>query len=260
MRIQSENEFVPAFAAAGGRSELAPRFRVFTLALGMNPHEDDLAIFHQYGRLRGDVYAKQRRLIPLSALSAEGTEYDSDDPRSIHLVATHDDDGVEAVIGSLRMIVRGPVGGTDSLKQYCDGGLQLSSEVLPAESFYPEVWPDIDLRESRLACEYSRYIARHPDRAVNAQIARQLHHLAIQHIVNLGLPVSLAVVEESIERHLSRSGLSLDRVSESRYLKEYRSVNHVVRVNVPLMAPRLGVVEKPVQELMAARGLPIGLS
>lgn len=262
MRIPAVND--PAFMSSGRRetenaeTEDVLGFKVFTLAIGMEPHEDDTALFHQYGRLRGRVYAKERCLIPLSALSDEGTEYDSDDPRSIHLVATRKSDGVDAVVGSLRMIVRGAADWTDSLAQYLDAGLRPSLELLPAESFYPEVRPDIDLRDSAMTCEYSRYIARHPNKAINARITQQLHLLAIQHIVNLGLPTSLAVVEESIERHLSRSGLSVDRVSESRYLDEYCSVNHVVRVNVAGMAPKLGVTEKPLSELLPARRLPVG--
>jgi N-acyl-L-homoserine lactone synthetase len=156
-------------------------------------------------RLRGDVYAWEKKWIPRSRL-VEGLEFDEDDARSVHLLARRRDEPV----GTARLI------------------LPRARQPLPVEALLAE-----PLTSGRSGGEVSRLaVARHArgDSAVMMVLVRALYETAVEHDID----DFYALVEEPFYRHLLRLGFPFRPVGLSRWI--YRSWNFPVRLEVARLA------------------------
>jgi N-acyl-L-homoserine lactone synthetase len=132
----------------------------------------------------------------------DGLEVDSDDARSVHLLASRGG----APVGTARLIL--PRGG----------------RPLPVESMLAEARPS-----GRSAAEVSRLaVARHVrgNSAVMMALCRGLCDSAGHH----GIDDFYAIIEEPLHRHLIRLGFPFRPVGSSRWI--YRSWNFPARLEV----------------------------
>ena len=152
-------------------------------------------------RLRADVYVWERGWIPPTQL-VDGLELDSDDVRSVHLLASRGG----AAVGTARLI------------------LPRAGRLLPVESMLGERLPcgHAGAEVSRLA------VARHArgDSTVMMALCRGLCEAAVQH----GVDDFYAIVEKPFHRYLIYLGFPFRPIGGSRWI--YRSWNFPVRVEV----------------------------
>lgn len=179
-----------------------------------------------YLKLRANVYAYQTQMIPHSDVREDGTEVDNDDVRSTHwalLERSDEGEGLARVVGSIRTIEKRA---TDS-------------RPLPIEEFFPEKFADNPLPIG--STEVSRYIARHENPRVQAQMSAPLFKKVVAHITAHGLVPTFGVVEPSVERHLKGGlGVPIERIADPKFVPEYAADNLGISVNIPLMAKGLG--------------------
>jgi N-acyl-L-homoserine lactone synthetase len=152
-------------------------------------------------RLRADVYVWERGWIPPAQL-VHGMERDSDDVRSVHLLASRGG----APVGTVRLI------------------LPRAGQPLPVESVLGERLPcgHAGAEVSRLA------VARHArgDSTVMMALCRGLCEAAGRH----GVDDFYAIVEKPFYRYLIYLGFPFRPIGASRWI--YRSWNFPVRVEV----------------------------
>jgi N-acyl-L-homoserine lactone synthetase len=152
-------------------------------------------------RLRAEVYVWERGWIAPTQL-VDGLEVDSDDVRSVHLLASRDG----APVGTARLI------------------LPRAGQPLPVESMLGESLP-----RGHAGAEVSRLaVARHArgDSTVMMALCRGLHDSAIER----GIDDFYALVEKPFHRYLIRLGMPFRPLGGSRWI--YRSWNFPVRLEV----------------------------
>lgn len=156
-------------------------------------------------RLRADVYVWEKKWIPQSRL-VEGLEFDEDDARSVHLLASRRGEPV----GTARLI------------------LPRAGQPLPVEAMLAE-----QLTSGRAGGEVSRLaVARHArgDSAVMMVLVRGLYETAVEHDID----DFYALVEKPFHRHLMWLGFPFRPVGVSRWI--YQSWNFPVRLEVARLA------------------------
>ena len=99
--------------------------------------------------------------------------------------------------------------------------------------------------------EVSRFITRHTDQSFRRFGRDVLFGGALAHIIGNDLQPTYALVEDSLEMHLRRIGVPVERKGEYQWVEEYNSENAVIEIDTNLMAKRFG---KHVLDRSAALG------
>ncbi len=222
------------------------RLEVRTVAIGPEVVAGCEQLFAEYGRFRAWMYTEKTRILPPSALNADGTDFDEFDPYAIHLVAVETSQGDESepdtepaasrVVGTTRLIVD-----TDQVDNpYVELGLRCGLGRLPVEYAFPELCTEVDLRTDRNRCEVSRYTAYHGRPTQQRRISRELRAATVQHFTNLGGKKAYAVVEQGLVDLLRRDGVPLEKLTPGHFLESYQSVNFGVEIDLDTLADLRG--------------------
>ena len=198
--------------------------------MGMLAVGDDIIpgreeLHHGYLQLRANVYARQTRMIGEDEVRADGTESDIDDARSVHWgIFEQDaaDSETARVIGSIRVIKK-----TD-----------VHPRPLPIEDFFPDTF---DAPVPMGGVEISRYIARHEDRRVQAQLSTPLFAAVVGHVNAHDLGPAYGVVEPPVERLLMKHGVPMQRVADPVFVPEYSADNLGFEADLRLMGQAMGM-------------------
>jgi N-acyl-L-homoserine lactone synthetase len=159
-------------------------------------------------RLRADVYVRERGWVPADRVAGD-RECDTDDWRSVHLLASRGSDPV----GTVRLILR------------------RAGHPLPSEAMLDEPLP-----EGRTAAEVSRLAVDRRARGdgdVLIALCAGLYSTAVR----LGIDDLYAMVEKRLHRHLVHLGFPFRPVGESRWI--YESWNFPVTMAVAQAKARL---------------------
>lgn len=206
------------------------------VAYGLQPLPGHVATFAAYRSFRELVYVAEDGIIDLRD-GEIATDFDQDDHRSIHLAAVERTDEGGRVVGSMRLILSGvaaPIGLENM-------GLEMSQDALPVEVDFPDSIPAvINLRETVVKCELSRYISRHESKSRKMMISAALHQAAVATVVENRIGPTYAIVENWLDRILRMSRVPLTKLSEPRWLEKYRSENYAVEIHMYELAMRIG--------------------
>lgn len=172
-------------------------------------------------KLRSNVYIDQEGYLEDSLRKPDGTEVDSDDERSQQVcIFENRGPNLVAAVACGRLVIKD------------------NHEVLPVENFFSESFspglPDGSI-------EISRFIAQHHDRRVNIELQKSLMMAGVGHARKEGLGPMYAVVDPYFERGLKlmlRSAIR--RVSELKYIPEYKTENYAIEIIGDGVRSRLG--------------------
>lgn len=221
IKLVSNTEVVPVASRTGVFDGNDQRFAMVHLGVGMPAYEPGQDTPSElYGKLRANVYINQMAFLENSERQTDGTEWNTDDERSSHYVVLEKRLGGEALFACARLIEK------------------QTDEPLPIEEFFPDIFQDSPA--SLGSVEVSRFIARHERAIYNLDATARLlaamandvneHHLGPVH----------AIVEPHFERTLAHRGLVVERISEPRWIPEYKSINRAIRINVEESATNFG--------------------
>lgn len=194
------------------------RFALGVVAESTTPPAGFEALYREYLRLRANVYISQADILDESYRLPDGTESDTDDERSVHIVAIENRLSHIAVVGSMRVIQKTPE----------------FSEQLPFEHSFDEDELPIG------ADEISRYINRHDDRRAAAEIRSGLFLTALAVITMRELSPTVAIVEQELESRLQAGGVPLERVADPKEIEKYNSTNIGIRIDTKAFTEQFG--------------------
>lgn len=173
----------------------------------------DARVYQATSRFRAGVYIDQMNFLSESARLRGGGETDSDDNRSVHFSVVENRGAHEPprVVGCSRLILKDD-----------------ENVPLPVEHFFPEYFEDNPAPVD--ATEGSRLIARHPDRAVQGLVALGLIRAMTHYSVEQSRQPIYAVVERGLATMFDRMKLPNTRLTELKYLEEYRTKNMALAI------------------------------
>lgn len=218
------------------------QFAAGIIAIGSEVVPGCEEVFHGYGQLRAEVYARQTRMIDPELVREDGTETDEDDARSIHFAVVEntgqpgDKERTQRVVGALRLIIKD----------------EINPAPLPVEEFFPEAFEQEPA--AMPSTEASRYICRHEDPRVQNWLSGPLFYGAVSYIVAHGLGETYGVVEPPVEARLKRFGMDLERVADPKWVEEYKDDNLAFRVDVAKLAEAFGLTTEQLAEMREAEG------
>jgi len=174
----------------------------------------DPRIYQATSKFRANVYIDEMGFLDENARRRSGGETDSDDNRSVHfsVVENKGEHEPPRVVGCSRLILK-----------------KDENVPLPVEIFFPEYFDEnpapID------SAEGSRLIARHEDRAVQGMIALGLIRAMTSWSVDASREPVFAVVEKGLARTFDRMRLPNTRLTDLKYLEEYRTENMALAIS-----------------------------
>jgi N-acyl-L-homoserine lactone synthetase len=188
---------------------------------------------HQgYLLLRGNVYAREKRYMPIGDLNHDGTETDPDDLRSIHFVLLENAPGGARVVGTMRLIIKGS-GDVDPL---------------PIERHYPESFPVSGA--PAFSAEVSRLICRHEHPRVQTRLKWPLFSAGVTYLLERGLGPVYGAVDEHLNLGLQRDGVPVTALGAARYVPEYNAVKAPIRIDLDGLARRIDSTERELVDAM----------
>lgn len=195
------------------------RFAVGILAVNSEALAGREREFHGYLRLRANVYALQKHMIPDDHVREDGTEIDIDDGRSVHYGVVENIGGnAGRIVASMRLIIKS----------------ENNPAPLPIETFFPEVF---DGKPSPYgSTEASRYICRHPDPVVENSLTWPVFSGALSYIIQHGITPTYGVIEPFLEKRFKRRQVPFKRIAEPRFVDEYAAENLGVEIDTEKLA------------------------
>ncbi|HWB38885.1 MAG TPA: hypothetical protein VG604_01470, partial [Candidatus Saccharimonadales bacterium] len=172
-------------------------------------YENELA---GYKLLRGNVYALQKKYMPIEDLNEDGTETDADDARSVHFALIENAIESPRVVGAMRLIIKS--------REY--------PQALPIEDHYPEAFPEGPA--PFLSTEVSRLIARHEDAKIQRTMKWPLFTASVAHIVEHDLGPVFGAVEEDLEQSLMRAGVPVVDLARPKFVEEFNASKMPIRI------------------------------
>ena len=177
-----------------------------------------------YLRLRANVYADQTNMIPKESVAADGTERDIDDSRSVHFAVIENAGKNKRVVGAMRLIIKS----------------KKDPRMLPIEEFF-EKEAFADYVAPLGSTEVSRYICRHEDSKTMRQLKWPLYTAALSHVMANDIGPTYAVVEEFLEKGLTKSGIPITRIASPKFVPEYNDFNMGIEIDTNLLGQLIGV-------------------
>jgi len=174
-----------------------------------------------YLKFRANIYVDETGILDSSEKRPDGTELDSDDERSTHIIAFENRLGELAIVGCMRL--------PEKSKEH--------DELLPIELFFPELFSDslpIGSKES------SRFIVSYENIAIRSLIKRRILMSSVAYTsLDTNNPV-YAVVEDNLKRDLAAFGVPLQEIGPKKMIEKYHSINYPIRIDQHEFADRLG--------------------
>lgn len=217
MRAVPNADVIQTVRAAVFDRESTARFAAGIIAVGTEPVAGLEDAYLGYLRLRAAVYADQTGMIPREQVSADGTESDADDARSVHFAVFENADMEARIVASMRLILK----------------TQDAMADLPAERFFPDAFEHNPAPSGSL--EISRYICRHENLALQSLLKWPLYAVAVEYAEANDLTPTFAVVEPGLYKGLVASRLPLRQLGAPKYIPEYSSENFPVAINTRLV-------------------------
>lgn len=224
-KIISNEQAIPVIGETNiFRDKPDARFALGVIASSAASSLDEQELFRAYLQLRANVYIDQAELLDESYRRADGTEADSDDDRSTHIVALENRSTHVGVVGSMRVIKKS------------------DSNALPFEEYFGHVPIG--------GVEISRYINRLDDRKKASEVQAGLFASALA-IINLSYSSpTVAIVEPLLEDRLRRRGVPVKRIADPKLLEKYKDTNVGIEIDTIAFADQFGGVD-------ALRAVPI---
>ena len=205
---------------------------VAPVAVGSSSLPGLQASFDAYKAVRAHVYVSEGGVMDLRD-SGLVTDEDADDGRSIHVAAIERKPGGYAVVGCVRIILRGadsPIG---------DGtGFGRNGSSLPSQSLFEGTLEPAD-RDAELAAEVSRYVIQGASFVRRAAIAQALHAAVVEVVQRANVPRTFAVVEDWLAERLNALGVPTETLTPPRLIPQYGTENFVVRIGIDELAELL---------------------
>jgi len=186
-----------------------------------------------YLQLRANVYIDQIGVLEDEQRRLDGTEIDNDDERSTHFVLIENIVGKIAIFGCMRLIEKSPE----------------NNDSLPIETFFPESFSE-PVKNGGI--EVSRFIVRHDEGRQRGLAKLNLIRTGLAHTLQNDLGPVYATIEPEFERDLRSVGVPTEQVSESKYIEEYNTSNHGIKIDKYSLKDSLG--ERATRELTIAKG------
>lgn len=222
-KIISNKQAVPVFQHDLFRDSLESKFATVNLGHGLYPNGVDPTLFKGYLRLRKNVYVDQTEMLDSSVVLPDGIEIDDDDGRSEHfMVAENIGLGEIAIVACLRAIVK------------------YDKEKLPIEEFFPEEFSQSSACEAGPIAEISRFISKANSLTDSLRSIASLFNTALAYVDRSGIDSVYAVVEEPLEKILSKFGAPSVRMASPKMVREYNDVNLGVKINTDAMKQKIG--------------------
>lgn len=173
----------------------------------------DARIYQATSRFRAGVYIDQMNFLSENSRLRGGGETDADDNRSVHFSVVENRGASEPprVVGCSRLILKDD-----------------KNVPLPVEHFFPEYFDESPAPLG--STEGSRLIARHPNRGTQGIIALGLIRAMTNYSVEHGKQPIYAVVERGLATMFDRMKLPNTRLTELKYLDEYRTKNMALAI------------------------------
>jgi len=179
------------------------------------------SIEEAYLKFRANVYIDEAGILDNNEKRSDGTELDSDDERSAHIIAFENKIGALAIIGCMRLLEKN----------------ENHYNPLPIEIFFPEIFSDplpIGSKES------SRFIVSYKNIAMKSLIKRRILISSVAYTsLDTNNPV-YAVVEDNLKRDLAIFGVPLEEIGPKKMIEKYHSINYPIKINQHEFANRLG--------------------
>ena len=171
---------------------------------------DPSRLIRAYLRLRANVYIGQIRVLDVDQRRSNGTEVDEDDERSTHFALLENRVGRVAVFGSMRFIEKS----------------SQNDSKLPIETFFPETF---EKPVENGSLEVSRFIVRHPDARQRGRAKLNLIRTGSAYLLRNNFEPIYATIETEFERDLRSVGVPTEKMTEAKYIEDYKSVNHGIQ-------------------------------
>lgn len=171
-------------------------------------------VFEGYSLLRGNVYAKQKKYMPIDLLNEDGTETDPDDARSVHFAVVENALMSARVVGAMRLIIKS-----------CE-----DSRALPIEAHYPEAF--VNGPAPLYSTEISRLISRHEDAKVQRGSKWLLFTAGVSYVTGHELGPVYGAVEASLARGLRIEGVPATQLGAPKFVEEFNATKQPIRVDV----------------------------
>lgn len=217
----SVRELIPTLNSAVFACNDEARFAVGLVAVGKEVLPGLVAEFQGYALLRGNVYAREKRYVPLDQLSSDGAELDDDDPRAAHFVSLENHHEGVRVVGSMRVIVKMPD----------------DPRPLPVEIHYPEAF--VLAPAPVLSVEVSQLICRHERPAASRELKWLLFAAGVSFVLERHLGPVYGAVENVLYRGLLASGVPVTALSAEKFIPEFNATKLTIQVDVHGLAGRL---------------------
>jgi N-acyl-L-homoserine lactone synthetase len=210
-------EVIPEFRSDIFVGHENARFAVGRIAMGNETaYPTENLAYHQ---LRANVYGRAG-FIPQDTISKyDGSEYDEDDARSIHMAILENRGDAQRLIASMRLIKR-------------DG-----DRPLPIEELFPDAFLDNPVSDT--SCEVSRYITRHEDRSVQDKASWTLFQQGLAEAMIHELSPAFAVVSPALSRIFRSRRLPIKELSSPVWIEKYGEENVPIAIDVAELAKRL---------------------
>lgn len=190
---------------------LEPSYNVGIIAV-MGTEFDSL-LYHQALQLRADVYISEKGYLSDASRNNKGEESDEDDARSTHFAITEVSETPEgikrSVIGTSRLIHK-----------------RDEDDLLPVEKYF-------DIEPAPIgSLEASRYIARHPNKEIQAMASLSLIRAMADESVRLGAEDHIyAVIERPLEVKFRWLGVPVTQLAPLTFLEDYNTENMAIVMN-----------------------------
>jgi len=173
----------------------------------------DQVVYDAQAKFRADVYVEEMKFLDTTHIDSSGRELDGDDSRSLHFTVLENLGNSEAkVVGAARLIYKNH-----------------SSEQLPIEKYFPEIFQDNPLPEN--AVEVSRFIARHEDDATQHAIALSVIRALTLNSVNKKVEADYCIIEEPLMKLLQMIGIPVETLGQPKDIDEYGGRLYPIRIN-----------------------------
>jgi N-acyl-L-homoserine lactone synthetase len=218
--LVSHHEVIPMFESHIFDDRPDAHLAVGVVAVGSQIVPGREAEFHNDGVLRGNTYYGQKGYTDVTVLP-DGTEFDADDNRAIHLGVYENTALATRGVGSMRIVIK-----TDT-----------DPSPLPVERHYPEAFPGGPTPVRSV--EISRWIGRHEDPIVQNKLRWPLFTAAVKLLLENDLGPTFGVVEPRLAKRLGRIGVPVTILSDSKEMPGVKDAKQAIQIDVKGLAQNI---------------------
>ncbi len=213
INLISHHDVIPQIESTVFDNHPDAHLAVGILALGSQIVPGREAEFRAYGLLRGNTYYRQKGYRDVTILP-DGTEFDADDARAIHLGLFENTGTTTRGVGSMRIVIK----------------TEADPSPLPVEHHYPEAFANKPAPIK--GAEISRWIGRHEDPVVQNKLKWPLFTAAVKLLLENELDPTFGVVEPKLARGLGRIGVPVVVLSDAKEMPGVQDAKQAIQIDV----------------------------